>query len=96
MTTDPAIARTLARHPRPLGGDPLKRIDRPLVSLSGLILNNDQSSQLAVKRKPPADWSDVTVAWKDADTLVLQYDPAGGGERKSIDRKLAAGDWKRS
>jgi lipoic acid synthetase len=53
MTTDPAIARTLARHPRPLGGDPLKRIDRPLVSLSGLILNNGQSSQLALKRKPP-------------------------------------------
>lgn len=46
--------------------------------------------------KPPADWSDVTVAWKDAETLVLQYDPAGGGERKSIDRKLAAADWKRS
>jgi lipoyl synthase len=47
------IARTLARHPRPLGGDPLKRVDRPLVSLSGLILNNsDQPQQLAVKRKP--------------------------------------------
>ena len=46
--------------------------------------------------KPPADWNDVTVAWKDADTLVLQYDPAGGGDRKSVDRKLAAGDWKRS
>jgi hypothetical protein len=45
--------------------------------------------------KAPADWSDVTVAWKDADTLVLQYDPPGGGERKSVDRKLAAGDWKR-
>jgi hypothetical protein len=45
--------------------------------------------------KPPADWSDVTVAWKDAETLVLQYDPAGGGDRKSVDRKLAAGDWKR-
>lgn len=46
--------------------------------------------------KPPADWSDVTVAWKDGDTLVLQYDPAGGGDRKSVERKLAAGDWKRS
>ena len=45
--------------------------------------------------KPPADWGDVTVAWKDPDTLVLQYDPAGGGGRKSVDRKLAAGDWKR-
>jgi len=45
--------------------------------------------------KPPADWTDVTAAWKDADTLTVQYDPARGGERKSVDRKLAAGDWKR-
>ena len=35
------------------------------------------------------------LAWKDEDTLVLQYDPAGGGDRKSVDRKLAANDWKR-
>ena len=45
--------------------------------------------------RPPADWNDVTVAWKDADTLTLQYDPARGGDRQSVDRKLAAGDWKR-
>jgi hypothetical protein len=45
--------------------------------------------------KPPADWNDVTVAWKDPDTLTLQYDPARGGDRKSVDRKLAAVDWKR-
>ena len=45
--------------------------------------------------KPPADWTDVTVAWKDEDTLVLQYDHAGGGDRNSVDRKLAATDCKR-
>lgn len=45
--------------------------------------------------KPPADWKDVTVAWKDGDTLVLQYDPAAGGDRKSVERKLTAADWKR-
>jgi lipoic acid synthetase len=50
---DPAIARTLARHPRPLGGDPLKRVDRPLVSLSGMVLNNSEPSHATVKRKPP-------------------------------------------
>jgi hypothetical protein len=44
--------------------------------------------------KPPADWSDVTVAWKDGETLLLQYDPPAG-ERKTVERKLAAGDWKR-
>jgi lipoic acid synthetase len=49
------IARTVARHPRPLGGDPLKRVDRPLVSLSDLILNNASGAaeQLSPKRKPP-------------------------------------------
>jgi lipoic acid synthetase len=47
-------ARTMARHPRPLGGDPLRRVDRPLVSLSGLVLNNAENpaQQLAQKRKP--------------------------------------------
>src|SRR5688572_25764162 len=48
------VARTLQRHPRPLGGDPLRRVDRPLVSLSGQVLNNAEAApqQLAVKRKP--------------------------------------------
>ena len=48
-------ARTLARHPRPLGGDPLKSVGRPLISLSGLILNNNsgQPETLSTRRKPP-------------------------------------------
>jgi len=50
------LARTLARHPRPLGGDPLKRLEAPLISLSGMVLNNQDSNpqQLANKKKP--DW----------------------------------------
>lgn len=50
------MARTLARHPRPLGGDPLKRLEAPLISLSGMVLNNQDSNpqQLANKKKP--DW----------------------------------------
>jgi lipoyl synthase len=48
------LTRTLARHPRPLGGDPLRRVDKPVVSLSSMILSNgDVPQQLAVKRKPP-------------------------------------------
>lgn len=47
------LRRTLQRHPRPLGGDPLKATPAPLVSLSGMILNNSEGpAQLAVKRKP--------------------------------------------
>ena len=50
------VAKTLARHPRPLGGDPLKRADRPVLSLTGMVLNNIESPvhQLTTKKKP--DW----------------------------------------
>ena len=55
-TKNPGLAKTLARHPRPLGGDPLKRVGLPLISLSGMVLNNLDPSpqQLSTKRKP--DW----------------------------------------
>lgn len=46
------VARTLQRHPRPLGGDPLRVVDAPRVSLSGMVLNNGETQQLAIKRKP--------------------------------------------
>ena len=47
-------ARTLLRHPRPLGGDTARQRDPRAHSLSGLILNNDpaQPQQLALGRKP--------------------------------------------
>ena len=49
-----ALRRTLSRHPRPLGGDPVKQLDAPKFSLSGLILNNagGATDTLAPKRKP--------------------------------------------
>jgi lipoyl synthase len=52
---DEATRRTLARHPRPAGGDPVKQLDLPLVSLSGLVLNNQGAAKdaIAPKRKPP-------------------------------------------
>ena len=57
---NPAIARTLARHPRPLGGDTARNLGRPTLSLTGQILNNLDSGQsaaaqqLLIRRKP--DW----------------------------------------
>jgi lipoyl synthase len=49
----PGSSRVLARHPRPLGGDPLRRAERPVFSLTGLVLNNQETQQLAPRRKPP-------------------------------------------
>ncbi len=42
-----------ARHPRPLGGDPLRTLDKPLLSLGGLVLNNRGVEHMAPRRKPP-------------------------------------------
>jgi lipoyl synthase len=43
------------RHPRPPGGDPIRRIEKPLISLTGMVLNNGSEAKhvLGVKRKPP-------------------------------------------
>jgi len=48
-----AVARTLARHPRPLGGDPVRNF-RPTVSLSDMVINNlaAPAHHLDQKRKP--------------------------------------------
>lgn len=49
------MPKPVPRHPRTPGGDPLRRVDKPLVSLTGMVLNNgsDQPHTLGVKRKPP-------------------------------------------
>ncbi len=48
-----ALSRTLARHPRPLGGDPVRN-SRASVSLTSMILGNaGEPHQLAIKKKPP-------------------------------------------
>lgn len=65
------IDRTLARHPRRLGGDPIAN-SRSVVSLSGMILNNadEQLQHLAPKKKP--DWLRAKI-------------PGGEGFRKTRD-----------
>ncbi|MHA7814084.1 MAG: lipoyl synthase [Phycisphaerales bacterium] len=70
-TTNKGIDRTVARHPRRLGGDPIANA-RSVVSLSGMILNNadDQLQQLAPKKKP--DWLRAKL-------------PGGEGFRKTRD-----------
>jgi lipoic acid synthetase len=51
-----ALARTLARHPRPLGGDTARSVGQSLVSLTSYVLNNrdEAPQQLRLGKKP--DW----------------------------------------
>ena len=61
-TPDPApapnspLARTLARHPRPLGGDTARSVGPAAVSLTGFVLNNieKEAQTLRIGKKP--DW----------------------------------------
>jgi lipoic acid synthetase len=46
-----SLSRTLARHPRPLGGDTTRNLEKPIVSLTGMVLNNGVSEAL-IRRKP--------------------------------------------
>ncbi len=71
------ISRGIQRHPKPAGGDPLRRIDPGLVDLSHLILNNaDHTPQhLAPKRKPA--WLKAKVpggpGYDRLNTLLTQH-----------------------
>ncbi len=51
-----AIARTLARHPRPLGGDTQRATGASKLSLTGEVINNREAEahHLRIQRKP--DW----------------------------------------
>lgn len=45
--------------------------------------------------KPVAPWSDVTVGWKDGETLTIQYTPTGEEKPRTQERALADKKWKR-
>ena len=59
-----AIARTVARHPRPLGGDTARSVGPSLVNLSGYVLNNQSDAHhLRIGKKP--DWLRAMVPGGD-------------------------------
>jgi lipoic acid synthetase len=64
-TPDPAIARTLARHPRPLGGDTARNLPPAAISLTGMVLNNSDMERQTIRigRKP--DWLRARVPGGD-------------------------------
>jgi hypothetical protein len=45
--------------------------------------------------RPKAAWSDVTVNWKDPETLAVQFTAPGAADARTQDRKLSAADWQR-
>ncbi|MFO1399363.1 MAG: hypothetical protein U1F48_20115 [Burkholderiales bacterium] len=46
--------------------------------------------------KPPVAWADVTVAWKDPDTLTVTYQAPGADAPRTVERKLTAADWRKA
>lgn len=54
MSVPVHLSRTLARHPRPLGGDTARSLEPAVLSLSGMVLNNQEpeAQQLQIGRKP--------------------------------------------
>ena len=45
--------------------------------------------------RPAESWSDVTVAWKDADALSIQYTIVDEDTPRKLERKLADTGWQR-
>ncbi len=45
--------------------------------------------------RPPAAWSDVTVAWKSGVTLTIEYTTPGDDKPQVLERRLSATDWQR-
>lgn len=45
--------------------------------------------------KPQPAWRDASAKWKDGETLIVEYTPADGAESRTLERKLAASDWRR-
>jgi len=43
--------------------------------------------------KPDADWSDVTVQWKDAETLAIEFTAAGEDKPRTLERRLTDAGW---
>ena len=45
--------------------------------------------------KPPADWTDVTVAWRGANAIALEYVSANDAQAHRVERRLDDASWVR-
>lgn len=42
-----------------------------------------------------APWSDVSVQWKDVETLIVEYTASGEDKPRTVERRLADAQWRR-
>jgi len=85
--TPSSIAKTLQRHPRPAGGNPLRNIDKPLFSLTGQILNN-QTATPGAPGAPGAEAAKQFLATKRKPSWLRAKMPGGPGYQRL--RKIMA------
>ncbi len=45
--------------------------------------------------RPAESWTDAAASWKDADTIGIEYTPAGETTSRVLERRLAAAGWSR-
>lgn len=45
--------------------------------------------------KPPADWTDVTVAWRGANAIALEYVGVNDAQARTVERRLDDASWVR-
>jgi hypothetical protein len=45
--------------------------------------------------KPTQAWDDAGVSWKDSDTVVVEYTPAGRTDGATLERRLTDASWRR-
>ncbi len=43
--------------------------------------------------RPRETWIDAAATWKDADTIAIEYTPAGEQKTRALERHLADADW---
>jgi hypothetical protein len=93
---------------RKVGAARTSRRSRPIANASSprISANRECVNELAVWRvsrdgvrkelswKPKQPWSDAGATWKDAETLTIEYTPAGG-KSAVLERRLSEPGWTR-
>ena len=99
------VQRTTGRQ-TPLPAEPIVSPDRQRLATADFCPTRCENrlavwrvSREGVRRElewtSPERWSDASVRWKDADTLVVEYTRDGESEARTLERRLADPGWSR-